>query len=506
MIQLKYNNEFNNLSEDTPRIWNNYNDIPNNIKEFIVSYSNNRIISNYSNNKNYCSCCFTELDKINNSYYCSNCNKKYEDNYSSSLQIDFVNKFDKFDFTEYFYYLVFDVVDGEVILYVIKEIISRDNYECYFNTSSNFIINNAYWVRKDSINDLVLKNTYYYKDLDNKLFQDDIKDKIFILLDERLNFSGVLDYTKIITLYTDNLDILKDTIYKYTYIWDTTIYLQEIIPSILLLTYVPIHFPQFEYLVKYRLYNLAYDGSYYLIGNNFKEIFGLDKSYLSFMQEYNINYNELELLQLCKYKDINFIRNISSVDKFRELLELFNINYKELSSYLDKISNVDNDYFFIDYVDYIKYASILGLDLDNKKVLYPNNFREEHDKLYSKIKILNDPNINNRIYNLSNLLKINNYEDDKYIIYPADSIESILSEGKQQHNCLRTYINDYSNNKTQIYFMRKKSNKSKSFVTIEVNKCKIVQARVKYNEIPSSDIMDILHKWEKSLVFIENID
>ena len=90
------------------------------------------------------------------------------------------------------------------------------------------------------------------------------------------------------------------------------------------------------------------------------------------------------------------------------------------------------------------------------------------------------------------------------IIFPADTIESMIDEGSQQHNCLRTYISSYSSNICQIYFMREKTVKDKSFVTIEVRNNKIVQARVKYNKEPTAEIMNILKKWEKTLLPIEN--
>ena len=80
----------------------------------------------------------------------------------------------------------------------------------------------------------------------------------------------------------------------------------------------------------------------------------------------------------------------------------------------------------------------------------------------------------------------------------------MIDEGSQQHNCLRTYISSYSDNLCQIYFMRLKKEKTKSFVTIEVRNNRIVQARAKFNDEPSKEITNILKKWEKTLLPIEN--
>ena len=61
-----------------------------------------------------------------------------------------------------------------------------------------------------------------------------------------------------------------------------------------------------------------------------------------------------------------------------------------------------------------------------------------------------------------------------------------------------------SNNECQIYFMRKKADINKSFVTIEVRDTEIVQARIKYNCLPDKEINAILSKWEKGLIPVIN--
>lgn len=52
--------------------------------------------------------------------------------------------------------------------------------------------------------------------------------------------------------------------------------------------------------------------------------------------------------------------------------------------------------------------------------------------------------------------------------------------------------------------MRYKTDIKKSFVTIEVRNNKVVQAKVRFNEEPSSEIMDIIKKWEQTLIPLIN--
>lgn len=494
--QLKFDNDFKNIILKPPSFWKKCTDIPDNIRQFIDEFSNNIIIRDSDNSSYYCSCCLNELDD----YYCSNCDKNYKELKYDPTQyfnvIDNVYSFNKLNYSAERYYFVFDVVDGEVILYSIKEVNSGYIYTSFHR--SVLSIENAYWICEDSIVDLLNNRCTYYSDIDTQT-SNRVFDFLFIDFDLDTNIDD--DYMYRRTLYVDNLDILKDTIYKYTNIWDAKDFLRDFDFRILNLTYIPLRFKQFEYLIKYKLYNLAFTASHLLNGKTFKERFGVEKQFLFYMQNINIDYYELLGLQLTKCRNRFLIGCVGNSYEFaKELFELVSLNMNEFAKFLERfaINRIP------EYYDYINMAREMGYDLSNKKVLYPDNFMQEHDRLYIQYGVLSNPEIVNNIITVSNVSKFNIYEDEKYIIFPADTIESMIDEGSQQHNCLRTYISSYSNNLCQIYFMRLKKEKTKSFVTIEVRNNKIVQARAKFNDEPSKEIMNILKKWEKTLLPIEN--
>lgn len=510
MKQLVFNDKFDNIIEEIPKTWKNVDDIPDNIKKFIFEISEKMIIYDKSRKLYCCSTCFGEL----NDYYCERCNKRYDrvkyDYEKYNCYIEEVDSIDRFDYYNYRYYFAFDVVDGEAILYTIQETSSRDNLQRFITSSSSLSISGTYLVRKDYIMCLQLRllsdNSiccYYYQDIYEQLKGNDGINDYYL----GLPFHTPLyeNFTKHRFLYTENFEILKDTIYKYTNIWETKDFIKDYYFDILCLTFEPIYYPQFEYLVKFGLYNLAYDASHLLKGKTFKEIFGVGREFLPFMKEINISYQELLGLRLCKCKDKFLIGIFGGEYKIaKELLDMISPNCIELGAYL---KNFQFEYNHLpEYCDYIRMAKELGYNLKDKNILYPPNFMEEHDRLYLQIEIINDPDINTRIKHLSNVLCFNYYEDDKYIIFPAKTLESMLDEGIQQHNCLRTYIVRYSNNNCQIYFMREKDKKTKSLVTIEVRGCSIVQARTRFNELPNDEIMQILKKWERTLILIENGD
>ena len=146
----------------------------------------------------------------------------------------------------------------------------------------------------------------------------------------------------------------------------------------------------------------------------------------------------------------------------------------------------------------IIYYDLVNLILFFYKLLY------SHDEIISKIITTTNPDIDKKISNLSYVLNLNNYEDDKYIIFPASSVNNLIDESSQMSNCVRDYCVKFSNNESQIFFMRYKNNPNKSLVTIEVKNGKVVQARTKYNGLPSEEIMKILKKWEMQIIPVIN--
>jgi len=304
-------------------------------------------------------------------------------------------------------------------------------------------------------------------------------------------------------IYTDNFNELENTsLYKYSNISKTKEYLQNNYFNLTTLTYYPICCKEFEYLIKMNLYNLACNAAALInYDNSFTKTFGIDKKYYPFMTEIDINYQELLALRLNPTTDIkvlNFIKNnLSTCEYLNKYVKL-----DELRNYL--LNQNLKEYNIHEYYDYIRCLEKLKLNLKDKSILYPKNFIDEHDKVTYQVIVLNDPETDEKINNLSIILNLNKYEDDKYVIFPASDINSLIDESNQQSNCVKTYSELISNNECQIYFMRYKKDITKSLVTIEVKDNKVVQARTKFNKEPSEEIMKIIKKWEKDLIKINN--
>ena len=89
------------------------------------------------------------------------------------------------------------------------------------------------------------------------------------------------------------------------------------------------------------------------------------------------------------------------------------------------------------------------------------------------------------------------YSDDKYIIFPAPSIDSMKDEGKQQGNCVGyMYLNSYINGETEIFFIRNLENADKSLITLEFKNGHIVQKELAHHERNFTDEQNnFMDKW-----------
>ena len=499
MRQLKYNYEFNDIVEDI--IWKK-DDIPENVINFINKKLDEKMIYDISKHKRFCSKCFSELTSHK---YCKKCHKKYYGEDFSRIKSIVVNNIDDEESQENeFFYYVFDFDGDNVILYeIINSVYLYRTH--HLLKISKIGINKVMLVRDDSLFNLIDEESYSYKEI-----AEEIKKQEYIISDD---FAYIPDKDNSLLIdylyenkgyvYTQNLELLKNSIYKYTFIWDTVKYLKDNGVTLYDITLLPLTNPSFEYLVKYGLLRVAYDPQDLVFKNNFKDTFNVDKKYLDYFVKNNFNYDEIKIFSYSKLDDVKLIRNFAIIrQKLEEINKDYGIEIKKIINYFIncKIHSSDKIY---DYSDYLELCEKLGYDLNNKRILFPKDLVASHNKLVRDYKVIVQPKIKENITKISKILEINRYEDDVYIIYPAPTLESLIEESSNQNNCVKSYCDRYSTGKSLIFFMRKKSNINKSLVTIEVNNNKVVQARIKNNELPNNNLMNIINNWERKLVPIE---
>lgn len=258
------------------------------------------------------------------------------------------------------------------------------------------------------------------------------------------------------------------------------------------------YYHSFEMLVKLKLYNLAREADSFNSGKTFKEIFGVPKTFYPFMKRNNIDRQELEVLKIIQKEDIKLIDKLKGIGNLKALS-----NYVDLEKAYKKVLSIDYNSEY-EYLDYLKACVRLEYDMKNSRVLYPKNLKEAHDKAINLLKLVLNESNDKLIKERAKLLDKFTYNDKKYVVFAANSVESLLDESKQQNNCVKTYIDDYALAETDIYFMREIEHKEKSLVTIEVKNNRVVQCRIKDNYLPNNEQMNFINKWAKNKMIYSN--
>ena len=248
----------------------------------------------------------------------------------------------------------------------------------------------------------------------------------------------------------------------------------------------------FELLSKLELTNLAIDCDEFTNKGSFENRFGVTKDYLPFMVKYNLTYNELEVLQVIKHKNIRNVKKLSKLD-----------NFKELSTYLDMekaLSNGLNETNEHLYKDYLDFAKRLHLNMKDKRGLYPTDIVKSHDELMHQVETIENQEIIEKIKIRYGELKQLSYHDDKYVVFPVPSLSDLIRESEVQDICIRSYNERYANGETNLFFMRSIKNVNKPLVAIEVKDGRIMQSRGKRNNVPTRMQKAFINKWEKEVL------
>lgn len=250
-----------------------------------------------------------------------------------------------------------------------------------------------------------------------------------------------------------------------------------------------------ELLIKAGLYNLALCPKSFNSKKSFEERFyGLSKDYLTFIKKYNLTIDELKALSIVKKKNINLVKKVVLIPDFDELAK-YGVDFIKAFKITDLCVINSNE-----YIDYLKFARELELNIKDKGILYPKEIKVSHDNLLKQIEIKKNQKMDKKIGRIAKKISCTRYENNKYIIFPADSYKSLISESKQQNNCVRTYAEKVANGECYIYFMRLSNDIKHSLVTVEVRDKKIVQKRTKNNEVTSKEQNKFLNEWERLIL------
>lgn len=464
--------------------------LPNGWDEFVEKQAKHQnLVIKSRKNKCHCTNCnhdFISTKKLNEQVKCPNCKNKYLIKRSNLRHYEFKD-----------YLSILDYVDSTFVIryFELKTTIDAEHnhHSSVVEFAREFPTNDYY--RNIYVNERVAKcqchiyiyhhNGYYINPEKWRQYT-----RHYSLIDNSIVFPNNIK------------QIMKNTEFKYSNIWNLAKHSTYINLHGLLKNKNDYAIKKIELLTKMKLYNLAQRTNEFRSSGSFQDIFGVSKDYYPFMRRNNITFVQLKILQLLKEKDIKKIRylekfvtygdNIYDLEEISEYISLnrfikySKMHHRNVKTYL--------------YKDYLRFAKFLGFDLKNNKYAFPKNLKEEHDKLEKQYEIQNEKIIKKAIKKRAKKLLLNKFQNNKFIILPADSLKALQNESEQQINCVRTYAEKYAFGKCDIYFMRKVDNPKESLVTIEVRNNKIVQSRIKRNKSPNEKQLQFLNYWERNIL------
>lgn len=294
-----------------------------------------------------------------------------------------------------------------------------------------------------------------------------------------------------------------------------------------------------EYLKEFMLHPgievLTKTGFFYLIEQRIRDKLGLTPNYdrcnLS-----TLNWNAVKLQKIFRGLNMNEIREIR--DNYYDLhiiREYQKAKKKGLNVSVIAVSNAVNNYRIqtiedfehrtgeknlqktlrylqeqgissIDYGDYLRQCDKLQLDLEDKKIRYPEDFVLAHnvaseaiDELNRKERLEKQRTIKKRFKE-----KIDEFFPEGYIwscdgllIRPALSPAELTKEGNAMHHCVGGYSDHVAEGRSYIIFIREEDSPDKSFVTMECTQSfdRMIQIRAKANRSPEDAVKKTAEKW-----------
>ena len=195
--------------------------------------------------------------------------------------------------------------------------------------------------------------------------------------------------------------------------------------------------------------------------------------------------------------DENYSYSISTLLKDHRIGAERFIGYFEKQKKLLKIKAGEVLNFYSDYLKMVKELRMPKTE----SVLFPTDVKKEHDRL---MKIKTD-----RIYDEQNkmlkkrvkILEMLCYEEKEFIIRPLKNADEFLKESSILNHCVKTYINDCANGKTNIFGIRRAESPDVPYFTLELsNNGTVTHNLGKSNCHPPKEVKAFVKRWEKKVI------
>lgn len=216
---------------------------------------------------------------------------------------------------------------------------------------------------------------------------------------------------------------------------------------------------------------------------------------LSLKEKTPLTIDEIKHYSSMFYGYLSYLSFMLKYTTFRKAIKYIEKQYDTRGRGNKKLYSSIRD-ILTDYKDYIKDCIELEYDLKKESVILPKSLYKAHQNTIKQIDIKGNKDINDKILKRLDSLKKYIYEDENFIIRPAESSFELIEEGKALSHCVGRYADSYSEGKTNIFLIRKKSDISKPFYTLEFKGKEIIQIRGIRNCPPNDEVKAFVNNFK----------
>ncbi|MET3831005.1 hypothetical protein ABIC86_002471 [Paenibacillus sp. DS2363] len=275
-----------------------------------------------------------------------------------------------------------------------------------------------------------------------------------------------------------------------------------------------------SHLVKGKIEGLPTYGAVNWSGDTPEKVMRLTKAEIKELrrEKYHLEFSRLRSYQLLKqdgltptWDDAFKLSGLAAVSERNELSALLNMppldgkfNNADIKKYfLKQIRNNKRGHYaagnvLIEYRDYLRECLELGLDTTKSSILFPNDLERAHQQTARKIIVIRDKGRDKQIVKRANELRCFSFKLNGLIIKPASSIDELVQEGKKLKHCVGGYAERYASGRCDIFFVRKESEPSQPFYTLEVRNGDIIQCRGMKNISMTDEVSQFIEQFKKT--------
>lgn len=140
------------------------------------------------------------------------------------------------------------------------------------------------------------------------------------------------------------------------------------------------------------------------------------------------------------------------------------------------------------YRDHLNTMKQLSMDMTDTAMLFPAQFRQTHDELNARLKIVKNAKENLRVAARAQTLDGWSFSAMGLSIRPFLDADEIIREGNQLRHCVGTYVDRYANGGTVLLCLREDERPDKPWRTVEYStNGKLSQCRGYRNQSPEDE-------------------